>query len=52
MLRGSANQVIHYLSPDAQPRYAAYLLEPRRMEVFTHQDTMIIAGIPDRRTES
>lgn len=52
VLRGSANQVIHYLSPEAQPRYAAYLLEPRRMEVFSHQDTMIIAGIPDRRTES
>lgn len=49
VLRGSDNQRIHYLRPDAQTQYESYLKQGRILESFAHDGTMIIVGIPNRR---
>ena len=48
-LRGSDNQIIHYLTPEKEMVYADYLAQGRKLEPFTHNGHMIITGIPDRR---
>lgn len=49
VLRGSDNQVIHYLRPELAEVYRDYLLQGRKLETFSHNGNMIITGIPDRR---
>lgn len=49
VLRGSDNQIIHYLRPECAQVYEAYLQQGRKLETFSHNGHMIITGIPDRR---
>lgn len=49
VLRGSDNQVIHYLTPDLRESYEHYLRQGRTLETFAHNGNLIITGIPDRR---
>lgn len=49
VLRGSDNQVIHFLDPSLKPVYEGYMEQGRVLETFSHNDTMIITGIPNRR---
>ena len=51
VLRGSDNQCIHYLNPEAEPRYADYMQQGRQLETFVHNRTIVITGIQNRRTE-
>ena len=48
VLRGSANQVIHYLNPGLKTIYTDYMKRGRIVETFSHLNTMIITGILDR----
>lgn len=52
VLRGSDNQIIHYLNPEAAGRYDAYLARGRILESFSHDGTVILTGILDRRDET
>ena len=52
VLRGSDNQTIHYLDPEAAGRYGAYLARGRILESFSHDGAVILTGIPDRRDET
>lgn len=49
VLRGSDNQIIHYLNQEAAGRYGAYLAQGRLLESFSHDGAVILTGIPDRR---
>lgn len=49
VLRGSDNQGIHFLNPSLKAAYEQYMEQGRILETFTHNDTMIITGIPNRR---
>ncbi len=51
VLRGSENQCIHYLNPAMEAHYAEYLAQGRVLESFTHQNSLVITGIPNRREE-
>lgn len=51
VLRGSDNQIIHYLNPKAAGRYGAYLARGRILESFSHNGAVILTGIQDRRDE-
>ena len=48
LLRGSANQVIHYLNLEMRNRYTEYMKRGRIAETFIHNDTVIITGILNR----
>lgn len=52
VLRGSDNQTIHYLDPEAAGRYGVYLARGRILESFSHDGAVILTGIPDRRDET
>lgn len=45
VLRGSANQVIHYLNEIKKADYAEYLKGGRIIETFVHNNTRILTGI-------
>ena len=45
VLRGSRNQIIHYLNPAMQESYAAYMQQGRILESFVHRNNTIITGI-------
>jgi len=47
-LRGSDNQIIHYLRPELEPVYREYLTLGRTIETFCHAGTMIRVGILNR----
>lgn len=49
VLRGSDNQCIHYLNPEARAAYAGYLKQGRVLESFSHNGSVIITGIANRR---
>lgn len=49
VLRGSENQIIHYLTPDIQDRYRDYLAQGRALECFCHNGEIIVTGIQNRR---
>ena len=49
VLRGSDNQTVHFLTPSLQTVYERYMEQGRVLETFTHNNTMIITGIPNRR---
>ena len=51
VLRGSENQRLHFLNPALEPSYRDYMARGRILESFTHGDTLIVTGIPDRRME-
>lgn len=48
VLRGSENQVIHYLNPGLTRRYEAYLAQGRILESFSHGGDVVLTGILDR----
>ena len=52
VLRGSDNQVIHYLNPAVRTAYEEYMRRGRIAESFVHGDTVILTGIPNRRIET
>ena len=45
VLRGSANQTIHFLRKDLAPKYAQYMKQGRILESFVHNQTTIVTGI-------
>ncbi len=47
VLRGSDNQVIHFLNENKRPLYEAYMKRGRQIEPFIHGDKTIITGIFD-----
>lgn len=49
VLRGSENQVIHYLNPGLAGDYEPYLARGRILESFSHGGDVILTGILDRR---
>ena len=51
ILRGSANQVIHYLSEGRRAEYEAYMREGRKVEVFSHESRVVLVGILNRERE-
>ena len=52
VLRGSENQKICFLNPALEEEYRSYMARGRILESFTHGDTVIVTGIPDRRMEA
>lgn len=48
VLRGSANQVIHFFNKDMEPLYRQYMAQGRCVEVFSHGSSIIRVGIPNR----
>ena len=46
-LRGSSNQVIHFLNPNARERYEEYLKKGRIREPFLLGDRVVMTGIRD-----
>lgn len=51
VLRGSDNQIIHYLNPALTPVYEAYLRQGRVLESFSHNGAVILTGIVNRRDD-
>lgn len=49
VLRGSSNQVVHFLNPAPEAAYREYMKRGRILETFTHNHTAIVTGIMDRR---
>ena len=49
VLRGSENQIIHYLNPGLAGRYKAYLTQGRMLESFSHNRDVVLTGIWNRR---
>lgn len=49
VLRGSENQVIHYLNPDLAGEYGEYLARGRIIQSFSHGGGVVLTGIMDRR---
>ena len=49
VLRGSENQKIRYLTPERAEYYEAYLQKGRILETFSHNGSVVITGIQDRR---
>ena len=49
VLRGSENQIIHYLNPGLAGRYKAYLAQGRMLESFSHNRDVVLTGIWNRR---
>ncbi len=45
VLRGSANQIIHFLNSDLKSRYLKYMEKGRMIESFAHGSDTIITGI-------
>ena len=45
VLRGSSNQIIHYLTEGKRTSYAEYMKKGRIVESFVHEDKTIITGI-------
>lgn len=45
VLRGSANQIIHYLNKEKTVAYIEYMKKGRVIETFIHDDKTIITGI-------
>lgn len=51
VLRGSDNQVIHYLNHEIESTYAVYLKKGRILENFIHENEIIVTGIQNREDE-
>ena len=49
VLRGSENQTIRYLNPKLAEDYETYLQKGRILETFSHNGSVVITGIQDRR---
>lgn len=47
VLRGSSNQIIHFLNEKKKPIYAEYMKKGRIIETFVHDNKTIITGILD-----
>ncbi len=45
VLRGSDNQIIHYLTPSFRATYEEYMKQGRMLETFQHNGSVIITGI-------
>ena len=45
VLRGSSNQVIHFLTAGLEPRYAEYMKRGRVIESFAHGGKVVLTGI-------
>lgn len=48
VLRGSDNQIIHYLNPALTGCYGTYLAQSRMIESFSHGGDVVLTGIMDR----
>lgn len=48
VLRGSENQIIHYLNPGLAGDYGAYLARGRILQSFSHGGDVVLTGILDR----
>ena len=48
ILRGSENQLIHYLNPAVRQTYEDYMKAGRILEPFIHNNRLIVTGILDR----
>lgn len=48
VLRGSDNQIIHYLNPGLAGCYGAYLAQGRILESFSHGGGVVLTGILNR----
>ena len=48
VLRGSDNQIIHYLNPALAGCYGTYLAHGRMIESFSHGGDVVLTGIMDR----
>lgn len=48
VLRGSANQSIHFIKKDLAPIYAVYMRQGRILESFVHNQSTIVTGILNR----
>lgn len=48
ILRGSDNQRIIFINEHVKKDYQIYLQEPRKMEIFRHDDKIILVGIRNR----
>lgn len=51
VLRGSLNQKICFINPKSEAPYWEYMKKGRILETFSHNDTIIVTGIPNRRDE-
>ena len=51
VLRGSDNQVIHFLTPGLRERYESYMRRGRVLESFSHSGEIVITGIQNRRSQ-
>ena len=49
VLRGSDNQRIHFLTPGRRPEYETYMAQGRMLESFSHNGSVILTGIVNRR---
>ena len=49
ILRGSSNQMIHFLNGDIRDTYSEYMSQGRILETFVHNSNLIIVGIIDGR---
>lgn len=45
VLRGSSNQIVHFLSGDKKSIYEEYMRKGRIVETFVHNDKTIVTGI-------
>ena len=50
VLRGSKNQTIHFFNKALEKKYSEYMNHGRIIESFSHNDTIIVTGIPNRRS--
>lgn len=48
VLRGSENQIIHYLNPELAGDYVTYLAQGRILQSFSHGGDVVLTGILDR----
>lgn len=48
VLRGSANQVVHFLNPKVEDQYREYMMLGRAIETFSHGGNIIHVGILNR----
>ena len=51
VLRGSENQTICYFNENLKPEYEAYLQAGRQLEVFTHNESVVVTGIMNRKED-